>query len=52
MADTELHEKELRWCPYPHCGFYGSDDQVDEHRANTHREEPQEGSNLTERPRY
>lgn len=35
-------------CPY--CGFDGTDAEVDEHRT-THRDEPQEGSNLSHRPR-
>jgi hypothetical protein len=37
------------FCPY--CGFSGTDDEVDEHRTYTHRDEPQEGSNLTHRPK-
>lgn len=41
---------ELKWCPYPDCGFNGTDDEVDEHRVDNHRDEAQEGSNLSRRP--
>ncbi len=38
-------------CPYG-CGFSGTDTEVDDHRATgVHNDEPQAGSNLTERPR-
>jgi len=43
--------QDRRWCPYPDCGFDGTEDEVDEHRTYAHRYEPQEGSNLTHRPR-
>lgn len=36
----------------PHCGFQGTDAEVDEHRATgVHNDEPQAGSNLSQRPR-
>lgn len=38
------------YCPYPDCGFAGTDDEVDEHRALNHVDEPQQGSNLQHRP--
>lgn len=34
-------------CPYPQCDFAGTEEAVDDHRAYTHRDEPQAGSNLT-----
>lgn len=59
--DLERHERTLRrhlaghgeqkWCPYKGCGFGGTDDEVDAHRAENHRDEPQAGSNLSHRPR-
>jgi hypothetical protein len=30
-------------CPY--CGFQGTDDEVDDHRAYAHQDEPQKGGN-------
>lgn len=33
-------------CPYPDCGYQGTEDEVDDHRVAAHRTEPQEGSNL------
>lgn len=36
----------LRQCPYEGCTFQGTDDEVDEHRTNNHRDEPQAGSNI------
>jgi hypothetical protein len=41
----------MKWCPYPGCGFGGTDDEVDEHRVENHHDEAQEGSNLGRRPR-
>jgi hypothetical protein len=39
----------MKYCP--HCGFSGTDDEVDEHRATgIHNDEPQQGSNLSHRP--
>lgn len=36
----------------PHCGYEGTDAEVDEHRATgIHDEEPQGGSNEPHRPR-
>lgn len=35
----------------PHCGFSGTEDEVDDHRASDHRDQPQAGSNLAQRPR-
>lgn len=41
----------MKWCPYPNCGFNGTDDDVDEHRAcGVHNDQPQAGSNLDHRP--
>lgn len=40
-----------KYCPYPECSFSGTDDEVDDHRANAHQDEAQQGSNLSERPR-
>jgi hypothetical protein len=40
-----------QWCPYPDCDFSGTEDQVDQHRAENHRSEAQEGSNLNARRR-
>lgn len=37
------------WCPYPGCDFTGTDDEVDDHRANNHKDEAQQGSNLRTR---
>jgi hypothetical protein len=39
------------WCPYPDCGFNGTDDMVDDHRVHAHKDESQQGSNLHHRPR-
>jgi hypothetical protein len=39
------------WCPYPACGFGGTEDDVDDHRASNHQSEAQQGSNLHQRPR-
>jgi hypothetical protein len=42
----------MKWCPYPECGFGGTEDEVDEHRTSgIHNGEPQAGSNLDQRPR-
>lgn len=39
----------MKWCP--HCGFNGTDDQVDDHRATgVHNDQPQAGANLNHRP--
>ncbi len=36
----------------PHCGYAGTDKEVDEHRTTgVHNDEPQMGSNLAEPPR-
>ena len=37
-------------CPHG-CGFAGTDDEVDDHRVAGHRDGPQAGSNLPQRPR-
>ncbi len=42
---------ETVWCPYPQCGFSGTNKEVDGHRADNHQDEAQQGSNLHERPR-
>ena len=42
---------EQAWCPYPECGFDGTDEEVDEHRIHAHADEPQFGNNLKQRPR-
>lgn len=44
-------ESERVWCPYPDCGFGGTEDDVDDHRTYAHRDEAQAGSNLRHRPR-
>jgi hypothetical protein len=42
MSDTERYR-----CPYAGCGFEGTEDQVDDHRATgVHNDQPQAGSNL------
>lgn len=41
----------MKFCPYPGCGFPGTDDEVDDHRVNAHQDEPQAGSNTSHRPR-
>lgn len=39
-------------CPYTPCTFTGTEDEVDDHRATgVHNDQPQAGSNLSERPR-
>lgn len=49
---AEQRHAEYRWCPYLHCTFGGSEEEVDEHRATgVHNDEPQAGSNLKHRPR-
>lgn len=40
----------MKYCPYPNCGFGGTEEEVDEHRTYAHRDEPQEGSNLNQMP--
>lgn len=40
-----------QWCPYPGCGFEGTEAEVDARRSENHQDEPQQGSNLTHRPR-
>lgn len=36
----------------PHCGFSGTDTDVDDHRATgVHNDQPQAGSNTASRPR-
>lgn len=36
----------------PHCGFSGTPDEVDDHRATgVHNDRPQAGSNLGSAPR-
>jgi hypothetical protein len=47
MSETS---NEMVWCPYPGCPAEGTEDEVDEHRAYTHRDEPQQGSNLRTKP--
>lgn len=42
---------DMKYCPYPGCGFGGTDDEVDDHRVNAHQDEPQQGSNLDNRPK-
>lgn len=32
-------------CPYPDCGYEGTECQVDDHRVYAHSDEPQAGSN-------
>lgn len=44
--DTSM---DIVYCP--HCGFDGTEGEVDEHRANNHQDEPQKGSNLKHRPK-
>lgn len=39
-------------CPYANCGFQGSEHEVDEHRATTHTDQPQAGSNIRLRVTY
>lgn len=40
-----------KWCPYPECGFGGTDAEVDDHRTSgIHNDEPQAGANLDQRP--
>lgn len=38
----------MLYCPYPDCDFSGTEAEVDDHRIETHRDEPQAGSNLSE----
>ncbi len=42
---------ETVWCPYPQCGFSGTENDVNAHRVDNHQDERQQGSNLRERPR-
>jgi len=45
------HDGPLAWCPYPECGFNGTDEEVDDHRLAAHSDEPQFGNNTRQRPR-
>lgn len=52
-----LHKGEEHvWCPYPDCGFEGTEDEVNEHRTvevgpgGVHRDDEQAGSNLRHKP--
>jgi hypothetical protein len=50
-------DQERVWCPYPNCGFEGTEDAVNEHRAvevgpgGAHHDEEQAGSNLRHKSR-
>lgn len=35
----------MKRCPYPDCGFTGTEAEVDEHRTSAHQDEAQAGSN-------
>lgn len=50
-AENTAENDMTMYCPYPDCGFPGTDSEVDEHRTVTHQGEAQEGSNLPHRPR-
>lgn len=36
----------MKRCPYPDCTFTGTENEVDDHRIEAHRDEAQAGSNL------
>jgi hypothetical protein len=38
-------------CPYPHCPFTGSPEEVDAHRAEAHDDDPRTGETGSTPPR-